>query len=287
MNKFPLYYKTFGDKTDPCILLIMGIGGQLIQWPSALIQGLVKQNFYVVVFDNRDAGLSEDYDHIPTPNIMEVISQLQEGQSFTPPYTLKDMSSDTVSVMDELQIKQAHILGVSMGGMIAQLVALDYPEPVLSLICIATTSGDPSLPPPKPEVLEFFFSPKRQEESLDDYVQNKLQLYKIYNHPSHVDEAALHDLLIKTYHRSNKPNGFKRQLLAIMGTKPRMERLKKLSLPTLVIHGDYDPAFPLEHGKQLAALIPNSRLEIIEKMGHGLPECLCQQLVDYIVTHVK
>lgn len=286
-ESFPLCYETFGNPNDPCIILIMGIGGQLIHWPIEFTQGLVDQHFYVVTFDNRDSGLSQHYDHIETPDINTFLQTLQQGKPVQPPYKLEDMASDVILLMDALHIKKAHIVGISMGGIIAQITTLNYPERILSLTCIASTNGDPHLPPAKPEVLAFFFAPKKSDESLAAYLDNKIALYKIYNHPEHVDENKLRDLYTKTYHRSHNPSGFKRQLMAMICANPRIERLKKLHIPCLVIHGDYDPTFPLEHGKQLAETLPQAEFHIIEKMGHGLPDVLCEKIVAIIAKTIK
>lgn len=287
MNKsFPICYETFGNPSNPCVILIMGISGQLIHWPNKFTQGLVRKGFYVVTFDNRDAGLSQYYDHINAPSLTEAIVAKQQGRDLKSPYTLNDMAADVILLMKKLCIPKAHLVGISMGGIIAQLVAIEYPKFVLSLTCIASTSGDPNLPPAKPEVLAFFFSPRRQDEDIETAVTNKMQLHRIYNHPDHIDEDIIRKLYIKTYNRSHKPSGFKRQLLALIAAEPRGEKLKRLQVPSLIIHGDYDPVFPLEHGKELAKCLSNSHLEIIAKMGHGLPECLCDKIVDLIVKHI-
>ena len=232
MNKFPTYYETFGNATDPSIILITGIGGQLIDWSPILINGLVDKGFFVIVFDNRDSGLSHQYIEFGVPNFSEVMSLIQQGQVFKPPYTLEDMAVDVVALMDELQIEKAHILGISMGGIIAQYVALNYPQRLLSLICIATTSGDPELPPAKKEVLDFFASSMLSEnQSLESIINMKLQLFKIYNHPDYFDEEQIKTQLNRAFNRSHDQNGFKRLLLAMICAKPRIEQVKKLNLP--------------------------------------------------------
>lgn len=290
---FPIYYETFGNPRHPCMILIMGIGGQLIHWPEKLTRGLADKGFYVVTLDNRDSGLSKHYEDLKTPNLAEAIAAKQHGKTFHPPYTLEEMAADVILLMNELKIKQAHIVGISMGGIIAQLLALKFPEHVLSLTCIASTSGDPNLPPAKPEVLAYFsrslelaLSLEKQEEDLKSYVDNKVEHYKIYHHPSHIDEDKVRESYIKTYHRSHHSSGFGRQILAMICADSRVEKLKKLTLPTLIIHGDFDPVFSIEHGKQLAILIPDSSLKIIENMGHGLPECLCEEVLELIAERI-
>ena len=209
MNKsFPICYETFGNAHDPCIILISGIGGQLVDWSSILINGLANKGFFVVVFDNRDAGLSRHYDELGVPNFSEAIATIQQGQLFHPPYTLEDMAADVIALMDELHIEKAHIVGGSMGGIIAQYVALNYTNRVLSLTCIATTSGDSKLPPAKKEVLDFFTSSMNPEnQSLESAVNKKLQLFKIYNHPDYFDEEKTRTQLISAFNRAHDSDG--------------------------------------------------------------------------------
>src|SRR3990167_2208709 len=288
MNKFSLYYETLGDSRNPCVILITGIGGQLINWPPILSQGLAEKGFYLVMFDNRDAGLSRHYDELGVPNFNDAIAAQQQGKPFNPPYTLEDMAADVIALMDELHIEKAHIVGGSMGGIIAQYVALNYTNRVLSLTCIATTSGDSKLPPAKKEVLDFFTSSMNPEnQSLESAVNKKLQLFKIYNHPDYFDEEKTRTQLISAFNRAHDSDGFKRLLLAMICAQPRTEQLKNLNIPCLVIHGDYDPVFSVEHGKQLAESIPGSHLEVIKKMGHGLPDYFAYKIVNLIVSFVK
>lgn len=281
-NSFPLYYETIGQPHNPCILLVNGLGGQLIQWPSLFIQGLVNQGFYVVLFDNRDSGLSQYYDEYGTPDIPAAIAVLQQGEDYKPPYTLYDMAADAIALLDRLTIQKAHIIGISMGGMISQILAANYPERILSLTCIASTSNDPTLPPAEEAVREYFFSAQKTENTVEDYVENRMKLHKIYLHPEHINEEKDRIFYANLYRRAHHPAGAKRQLLAMICTGSLVNKLNQVRVPALIIHGAEDPAFPLLHGKQLATLLPNSRLKVIEKMGHGLPECLCKNIVKFI-----
>lgn len=285
-NGISICYKTFGIPTNPCIILIMGLGGQLINWPPEIPQGLADRGFYVIIFDNRDAGLSSYYDNLQTPELLEALIAKEQGRTLEPPYTLEAMASDVILLMEGLRVKKAHIVGVSMGGMIGQLLAVKYSERVLSLTCISSTSGDPHLPPAKPEVLALFFA-RSSEENMESVVNHRIQIHKIYNHPDDVNERKVREHFIASYQRAHHPEGFNRQLLAIIFTKPRVEQLKQLKVPSLIIHGDYDPAFSLEHGKQLAELIPNAHLEIIKKMGHGFPAFAYKKLIELIADHCK
>lgn len=278
-NKHSIYYETFGNPKHPCLILISGLNGQLINWLDELITKFVSLGLYIIIFDNRDVGLSSYYDHLPSQSLAEALAIKQRGGIFTPPYTLKDMSEDIINLMDGLNIPKAHLVGISMGGMIAQILALEHPERALSLTCIATTSGDPHLPSAKPEVLKYFFLPKKPVTTINEYIDDMMELYKIYHHPEHQDEAKAREQYIQSYERAYHPEGFKRQLLAMLAAKPRGEQLKKLQIPSLIFHGDRDPVFPLEHGKYLADCLPNSYLSIVEKLGHGLPACTYDLLI--------
>ncbi len=274
-GEFPaIYYRTFGNKDNPCIILIMGLGGQLIHWPKELIEGLSNNEFYVVIFDNRDVGLSQRYDYLVGS---------QQFNKLLPSYTLENMATDVIVLMDRLHIKNAHMVGLSLGGMVAQIISILYPERILSLICISTSSSDPGLPAMKQEVLEYLVSPKRLTEGLEEYLANKIQIYKIVNHTKNIpSNDILRAIYIDTYKRSHYPLGIQRQLLALINAKPRGDELKKLQIPSLIIHGDYDVVFPIEHAKQLANCLPNCRLEIIPELGHGLPVRLCSVIIDLI-----
>ena len=276
-EEFPtIYYKTFGNKDNPCIILIMGLGGQLIHWPKELLQGLSNNGFYVVIFDNRDVGLSQRYDHFVNN---------QQCSEPLPPYTLEDMAKDVIILMDRLQIKNANIVGLSLGGMVAQIISILYPKRSLSLICIATSSSDPGLPPIKQEVLEYLSSPQRLTEGLEEYLTNKIQMYKVSNHPKNIpSDDVLRTIYIDTYKRSHYPLGLQRQLLSMICAESRGDKLKKLQIPSLIIHGDYDIVFPIEHAKQLANCLPNCRLEIIPDLGHGLPVRLCDLIREFCMS---
>lgn len=286
-SKFPICYETHGKPDNPCIILITGIGGQLIQWSQSFIDGLVKNNLYLVTFDNRDSGLSKYYDDLGAPDLAEAIQTKQAGKIFKPPYTFNDMANDIVLLMDELSVQKAHVLGSSMGGMIAQILAINHPERMLSLILIATSSGDPHLPPPAPKVQQFMaasFSIKK--EGLSSWSEDKIELFKIYD-PFFFNKEKTKKLSEKLYERIGSPDGFKRQLLAYLSEEPRGERLRKVSVSSLIVHGTQDPAFPIEHGTYLHEVLTESRLEFIEKMGHLVSDELCPAIVDIICDFIE
>jgi pimeloyl-ACP methyl ester carboxylesterase len=278
-RSFPLCYEAHGDPVNPSILLIAGIGGQLVNWPSTFIQSLVDHGFYVVAYDNRDAGLSKHYDEYGNPNLNDLL----QGKLPDSYYTLNDMAADAVLLLDELKIQKAHIVGISMGGMIAQLVAINHPSRVESLTCIATSSSEKGLPDSTKEVQQFFFSPKRDKESTKaNYIIEKSALYKIYNHPDYFDENEVNSLHDRIYDRNHDASGFMRQLIAMAVANPRTQQLNALDIPALIIHGDYDPVFPTQHGRQLANAIRGSKLIELEKFGHGLPGYFCEVIAKHM-----
>jgi pimeloyl-ACP methyl ester carboxylesterase len=273
-------YETFGDSDKPCLALIAGFGAQLLSWSEELIEGLVAAGFYVVIFDNRDVGLSSYYDDLDTPIVMEAIAKLQQGQAVSSPYSLRDMADDVVTLMDGLQIAKAHIAGISMGGQIAQVFAVAHSDRTLSLTVIASGSGEPGLPPPNDAVMDFFFSTKDSATSLESAIERHIEQHKIYYHPDDFDFELSREKLETSYRRAYHPAGNQRQLLAMICAEPRTEALKQLTVPLLVIHGDYDPVFPAEHGRQLASLVDHAHLEMIKDMGHGLPKRVHQTILE-------
>ena len=278
-NNKKICYETKGCKDDPYLILVMGITGQLVSWPEQFIDSLAGAGFQVITFDNRDVGLSSYYDELGVPNVHEFLNSLRQGEQVAPPYTLADMAEDILLLMDELQIDKAHFAGISMGGQIAQVFALEHPERMLSLILISTTSGDRGLPSPKQEVLDFFFKPKTGND-LDSAINRHVEQYKIYCHPDDFDAAKVRSNCEKIYARAYHPEGNTRQMLANIAAPPREMLLEKLELPTLIIHGDYDPVFLLEHGQSLHNLIKDSELVVVNNMGHILVD-------KYIATIVQ
>ncbi len=277
-------YESFGNKTHPCVLLIAGITAQLTWWPTALVQGLVDAGFYVVTFDHRDTGLSRQYDHLVAPALGDVIASLQRGESFSPPYTLEDMADDVAVLMDLLSINAAHMVGMSMGGMIAQLFAMRHPARTLSLTAIASTTSDTDLPPPSPEVMAFFMRPPQTDE-LDALIERHVQQYRLYYHPRDFDLDAVVQERQQAYHRAYHPGGNARQMLALLAAQPRGERLKQLRVPSLILHGDCDPVFSEAHARRLADCLLSSRLRLFHHMGHGIPDRLVGGMIEAMVEH--
>ncbi len=269
-NGLQIEYETFGAPSNQALLLIIGLGGQLIHWHEEFCTKFAEQGYYVIRFDNRDSGLSTKYNDAGVPDISETFNTLLSGKEVTPPYTIEDMAGDAVGLLDALGIQKAHICGMSMGGMIAQSIALKYSSRVLSLTSIYSTTGNPELPPPTPEAMETLILPlpKGRDANIEQTV-NTFRVIAGSGMP--FDEVFHKKLIAESYDRSFCPQGIARQLVAILTQPNRKPKLSSVIVPTLVIHGDEDPLVSLEAGKDTAEAIQGSELLIIEGMGHEIP----------------
>jgi len=263
-------YETFGNASGRPLLLIMGLGGQLIFWDDDLCRDLAGRGHYVIRFDNRDAGLSTKFDEAGVPDLIEIFGKIMRGEKISAPYTLDDMADDTAGLLDALRIQKAHICGMSMGGMIAQTMAIRHPSRVLSLISIYSTTGNPELPQPKPEVKGLLITPPPKER--EECIQYMVRVFKTFAGPGFpVDEEWTRKILARSYDRCFSPPGIARQLVAILAHGNRKPALASVKVPTLVIHGTDDPLVRVEGGKDTASAIPGAQLMLIEGMGHDLP----------------
>ena len=269
-NSIQIEYETFGNPSGRPLLLIIGLGGQLIFWDEALCRDLAGRGHYVICFDNRDAGLSTKFDKAGVPNIVEILGKMMRGQKIGAPYTLDDMADDAAGLLDALGIQRAHICGMSMGGMIAQTMAIRHPSRLLSLISIYSTTGNPELPQAKPEVMGLLIAPPPKER--EAFSKHMVGLFKAISGPGFpVDEEWTGKILGRSYERCFYPQGMMRQLVAILAHGNRKPALASVKVPTLVIHGTEDPLVPVEGGKDTAQAIPGAQLMLIEGMGHDLP----------------
>ena len=275
------------QKGRPVVLLIMGLGMQLIAWPPALVQALVDAGYRVIRHDNRDVGLSQHLDHLGVPNLVWAGLQHRLGITPRPPYTLADMAQDALGVLDALKIKKAHIVGVSMGGMIAQRVAIAAPDRVLSLTSVMSSSGARGLPGPAAAVLKTLLS-RPASTSPKDVADHYVNLYTAIGSPDfRVPEADLRERILAGVLRSYRPVGTMRQMMAITADSHRARELAQLRCPTLVIHGDADPLVPLACGEDTARRIPGARLEVVAGMGHDLPPPVVDAVVRVLIPHLK
>jgi pimeloyl-ACP methyl ester carboxylesterase len=275
-NGIEIVYETIGDPSKPPLLLVMGLGMQLIHWDRELCERIAGRGFWVIRFDNRDAGLSTQIG-APVPNLARAMT----GLRIDAPYLLDDMADDAFGLLDHLGIEAAHLVGASMGGMIAQTMAIRRPERVLSLTSIMSTTGERRVGRPKLRVWSVLT--RRAPTGKDSYVEYFVRMFKLIGSRGFpVDEERLRELAAATHERGHHPAGTGRQLAAIMASGDRTERLRQLRMPVTVFHGRSDPLVPFRGGRATAEAIPGARLVAIPGMGHDLPREVWPQLVDAI-----
>jgi pimeloyl-ACP methyl ester carboxylesterase len=275
-----LEYETIGNPGDPVLLLIMGLGAQLIWWDPDLCQRFVDQGFFVVRFDNRDVGLSTKID--VDVDVAELLPRAVAGEEVDAPYYLSDMADDAAGLLDALGIDRAHVVGASMGGMIAQSLAIRHPHKVLSLTSIMSTTGDSDVGQPDPEVLPILLAPPAPDR--ESAINSAVAANKMIGSPDHFDEERARQYAALSYDRSYYPKGTSRQLLAIVSSASRSQDLRKLHVNTLVIHGDRDPLVNPTGGQRTAEVVPGAKLLVCEGMGHDLPSFYWDQVVGAITT---
>ena len=273
-------YDTIGDPAQPALLLVMGFSTQLTAWDLGFCQELVDRGFFVIRFDNRDCGLSHKTDG-PAPNLMAIMLSVTSGSGVTEevPYTLSDMAADGVAVLDDLGVDRAHIVGASMGGMIAQMMAIDHPDRVLSLTSIMSTTGNPEVGQGSQEAMGALLSPAPTER--DEAIERGVRIGSVVAGP-HFDEAEARIRIGEAFDRSYYPAGAPFQLAAIAKTGDRTERLEQLDVPTLVVHGGVDSLVAPSGGEATAAAIPGAKLVTFDDMGHDLPKNRWPAIADAI-----
>ena len=283
-NGIDIAFETFGEKDGSPLILIMGLGSQMVLWDDEFCRLLAAGGYRVIRFDNRDIGLSTKLDWMQVPDPTAVAAALQRGEVPALPYPLEDMATDTADLLTKLGYERAHIVGESMGGMIGQIMAIRFPERLRSLTSIMSSTGNPSLPLPKPEVLEILSTPFPSDH--DGFVESFVRAFKILSGPAMpLNETLAMKWADQSYERGLNPAGVARQFAAIMAAGDRTEKLKSIGVPTLVIHGEEDPLLPVECGLATAGAIPDSRLTIIQGMGHALPEDVWPQIIAEITRH--
>ena len=286
-NSIKLMIDRRGRETDPAILLIAGLGFQLIDWPESFCDALVAAGFQVIRFDNRDIGLSQKLDNKGLVDLQSIMSAKMMGQNPFVPYQLEDMAADAASLLKELNIGRAHIGGMSMGGMIAQLMAAQYPDQVLSLTSIMSSSSDLSLPGPSAEAATIMATaPQSQQKA--DIVEFGLRVNDVIGSPGfRWNRSELKAHIEACIDRNYSPMGYMRQYAAVMAAKSRRALLKTIKMPAMVIHGTDDPLVSLACGKDVADHIPGSHFEAVTGMGHDLSPALCARLAQMILPHLK
>ena len=271
----------------PAVVLIMGLAMQLVAWPLPLVQALVDAGYRVIRFDNRDIGLRRHFDGLGTSNLLWAGLKVRLGMGVKSGYSLKDMALDTIGVLDALNIRQAHVVGVSMGGMIAQRVALAAPARVLSLTSIMSTSGARGLPQAKAEVMRALLKrpTSMSEQDIGDFY---VTLLKVIGSPAYpVPEAEVRSRAYLAYKRSYHPEGINRQMMAIAADTGRADALKYMQVPALVIHGKADALVPFAHGQDTATRIPKAKFVPVEGMGHDLPPGVVERILGPMISHFK
>ena len=271
----------------PAVVLIMGLAMQLVAWPAPFVQALVDAGYRVIRFDNRDIGLSQHFDAAGTSNLLWAGLKMRLGLAVASGYSLSDMAQDTLGVMDALKIPKAHIVGVSMGGMIAQRVALAAPARVASLTSIMSTSGARGLPQAKAEVMRALLRRPTHlsEQSIGDFY---VKLLKVIGSPAFpVSEAEVRARALLAFKRSYHPAGINRQMMAIVADSGRASALKNIAVPTLVVHGKADALVPFAHGQDTHSRIARSKFLPIDGMGHDLPPGVIERLLGAMVPHFK
>jgi len=287
-NGIKIEYETIGNPSSPPLLLIMGLGGQLIHWDDDFCRQLAGKGLRVIRYDNRDTGLSTKFEAAGLPDFSQVANALMQGQSIEAPYSLNDMAEDALGLLEALGIDKAHICGCSMGGMIAQSFAIRHPHRILSLISIYSTTGNPDLPSPQPAGLEALMTPPPIER--EAYIEyNVKTMQAIAGSGFAFDAQFIRNISARSYDRAFYPQGVGRQMMAVMAQENRKPALASVIVPTLVIHGTADPLVPPAHGQDTADAIPDAQLMLIEGMGHDLPSVKgpWPQIIDAIAAHTK
>lgn len=270
----------------PAVLLIMGLGMQLVAWPPAMVQTLVDAGYRVIRLDNRDIGLSQKFDHLGKPNLVWASIRYKLGLAVKSPYSLHDMAADALSVLDALQVDKAHVVGVSMGGMIAQRVAIAAPQRVLSLTSIMSSSGARGLPQAEPRVMRVLLS-RPAGKDLSSVTDHYVKLFKAIGSPGFpVDDAELRERISAAAQRNFNPAGVLRQMIAIVADSRRAAELAGLRVPTLVIHGKADPLVPFACGEDSARRIPGATLVGVDGMGHDLPPGVVERILQPLLAHL-
>lgn len=284
-NGLRMAYEEFGDPADPAILLVAGLYNQLVRWPVAFCELLVAKGFRVIRFDNRDIGLTDKMDGIKAPTFLRLLLKYYLGVPVTAPYSLDDMAADTLGVLDALNIKQAHIVGMSMGGMISQLVTAKYPDRILSLTSIMSTSGERGKGLATLKVMSSMVKPVTKERTALD---NAAEIWQMIGSPAYpMSDEDVRSLIKAEHKRSSNPAGYMRQIAAIRTAPGRGKLLKTITAPVLIIHGNQDVLVPLSGGIDTAKHIAHAQLERFEGMGHTLPHALLPNFADLIAANAE
>jgi pimeloyl-ACP methyl ester carboxylesterase len=282
-NGIQLCWESFGDLSHPAVILVMGMGAQMTGWDDEFCEQLALRGFRVIRFDNRDVGRSTWLDAAGMPDVTRAMTRAWLRLPVTAPYLLDDMARDVVNLMNALGIPRAHVVGASMGGAIAQVMAIRHPERMLSMTSIMSTTGDPDLPKPHDAAVAAVMRPLPKH--LDDYVARYIDTYRVLR-LGHFPEEQERDRAraLRNHARGVNPAGGARHLVAILASGSRKKALRNVAVPTLVIHGDLDPLVPLAAGFETATSIPGAHMMVLKGMGHALPASMWPQMHDGIAA---
>ncbi|MFW9784506.1 MAG: alpha/beta fold hydrolase [Candidatus Heimdallarchaeota archaeon] len=283
-NNIEIEYETFGDPSSKPLLMVMGIEAQMFYWPEEMLKTIANRGFYVIIFDNRDVGLSTKFKDADSLNATELFTKLAMGQKVEIPYKIEDMADDAVGLLDHLNIDKAHICGVSMGGMIVQIIAIRHPTRVLTLTSMMSSTGDPAFyPTPEFQQKAYVPIPTEREANIEANINQERLRYGTLP----FDEERAREYYTKAYDRSFNPKSAERHMLAVVAAGNIKSRLKSIKVPTLVIHGKEDLLVPKEGGIDVADAIPGAELLLIDGMGHSLPPEVVPQIIDAIIANAN
>jgi pimeloyl-ACP methyl ester carboxylesterase len=280
-NGIEIYYEEAGNAADPALVMIMGLAAQQVHWAPELIEGFAAQGFRVISFDNRDVGLST---HVDAPiDVMAVLAARGAGEALAVPYMVADMAQDVVGLLDHLGIEQAHVLGVSLGGMVAQALAIAHPQRVRTLTSIMSTTGDPDVGAPTWDAMGMLLRPPSR--TVEEHMDGAVAVAQVIGTPGMIDEDRIRRTAARAWERSYDPAGAARQLAGVMASPSRSPALARLDVPTLVIHGTADPLVQPDGGERTAEVVPDAKLLLIEGMGHDLPAAHWATIIDAVTAH--
>lgn len=277
-----IFYETFGDPNDPTLVLVNGLGSQCINYRTEWCERFVAKGFHVVRMDNRDVGLSTHFTEI-SPDYAGVVASVAKGEPADVPYTLSDMAADVIAVLDALGVDRAHVMGLSMGGMIAQTLAIEHPERLRSLTSVMSNTGELEYGQATPEARTRLFGPPAT--SRDEVIANHLAGLRIWGSPGKVDEAAQARFAGEAFDRAFDPAGVARQMMGVTASGSRADALRDVRVPTLVVHGSADTLIDPSGGRRTAELIPDAKFVLLEGMGHDYPEAFWDEWVEVVTEH--
>jgi pimeloyl-ACP methyl ester carboxylesterase len=279
-----LYYDTFGDRNDPSLLLVNGLGSQCINYADAWCEKFAAVGLFVVRFDNRDVGLSTKFADF-RPNLRSVLQAKAEGREPEVPYTVHDMADDAIAVLDAVGAARAHVMGLSMGGMIVQTLAIEHPERVLSMTSVMSSTGDTDVGRPSAEAQKVFML--KAPHDRESYIERHLLNLRTWGSPAHLEESRLRANAGAAFDRCFHPEGQARQSMAISAGASRATALRDVRIPSLVLHGSEDKLIDPSGGRRTAEVIPGARFVLLDGLGHDYPPAYWDEIVRLVVEHVR